>query len=275
MPVCATITQWRPIDDVVADLDLVVDLGALADDGVPDGAAIDRCSRPDLHVVLNDDTANLRNFAVAASAPMTKPKPSCPIDAFGMDDDAVADQRMADAGVGPDRAIATDPDIAPDHRAGTDDGARSDLRPRPDHRPGIDRDPVLHACRRMHGSAGRNAGRLEQRGRPQRTRKQRARDLDKRAIGLAGNQQMRPVREYGRPAARRQRHAPAAQSSASPANLALSRNTRSPGPARSIAAIPEMRRSRSAPRPDPHRSSAAISATVSPCPGRKKDRSLM
>ena len=43
--------------DIVAYLDQVVDLGALADHGVADRTAIDRGAGADLDIVLNDDAA--------------------------------------------------------------------------------------------------------------------------------------------------------------------------------------------------------------------------
>ena len=68
MPHCATMTQWRPIDNIVADLHQIVDLGALADHGVADRAAVDGGAGADLHVVLDDDPADLRDLAMAVGA---------------------------------------------------------------------------------------------------------------------------------------------------------------------------------------------------------------
>ena len=50
--------------DIVADLDQVVDLGAFADHGVADGAAVDRGAGPDLDVILDDDAPDLRDLEV-------------------------------------------------------------------------------------------------------------------------------------------------------------------------------------------------------------------
>ena len=89
-------------DDVVADLHEVVDLGALADDGVAVGAAIDRRAGADLDVVLDDDAADLRHLEVAARA--HREAEAVLADArAGMHDDAVADQRADDGGAGADR----------------------------------------------------------------------------------------------------------------------------------------------------------------------------
>ena len=51
-------------DDVVGDLHEVVDLGAFADEGVAECAAINSAVGADLDVVLDHDAADLRNFAV-------------------------------------------------------------------------------------------------------------------------------------------------------------------------------------------------------------------
>ena len=51
-----------PDADVVRDLHEIVDLGALADDRVAGRAAVDRGVGADLHVVLDDDAAGLRDF---------------------------------------------------------------------------------------------------------------------------------------------------------------------------------------------------------------------
>ena len=65
MPACPAIRQCRPMRDVVRDLHEIVDLGALADDGVAGRAAVDRGVGADLDVVLNDDAAGLRDFLMA------------------------------------------------------------------------------------------------------------------------------------------------------------------------------------------------------------------
>src|SRR5262249_11685761 len=54
--------------DVVRDLDEIVDLAALADDGVANRAPVDRAVRPDLDVVLDDDPPDLGDLVGAAGA---------------------------------------------------------------------------------------------------------------------------------------------------------------------------------------------------------------
>src|SRR5579871_3856371 len=55
-------------NNVVADLDEIVDLRALANDRVAVRAAVDRDAGADLDVVLDDDPSNLRHLEMAARA---------------------------------------------------------------------------------------------------------------------------------------------------------------------------------------------------------------
>ena len=59
-------------DHVVANLTKIVDLGRLANDRIPDAAAIDRRAGTDLDVVLDDDAAGLRNFLLCRVVDVTK-----------------------------------------------------------------------------------------------------------------------------------------------------------------------------------------------------------
>ena len=65
--------------DVVGDLHQVVDLGALADHRVRQRAPVDRGVGADLHVVADDDAADLGHLHAALGATMAKPKPSWPM----------------------------------------------------------------------------------------------------------------------------------------------------------------------------------------------------
>ena len=138
MPVCATRTQCRPIDDIVADLDEIVDLGALADHGVADGAAVDGGAGADLHVVLDDDPADLRHLAVApgphheAEAVLPDAQPGWMITRSPI-------RVWAIETFGPDRAVAADAHAWSDDGAGADHGPGADLGARSDHRARIDR----------------------------------------------------------------------------------------------------------------------------------------
>src|SRR5215470_10058491 len=89
---------------IVAHLDQVVDLGSLAYDCIPDGAAVDRGAGADLDIVLDDDPPDLRHLEMArrahdvAEAILSDP-------AARVNDDPVADQRMQHRGAGADRAV--------------------------------------------------------------------------------------------------------------------------------------------------------------------------
>ena len=138
MPTWAAIRQCRPIETVVCDLDEIVDLGALADDGVAGRAAVDRRIGADFDVVLNDDAPGLRDFLMSLRTRQIAEAVLADASA-GMDDHAVADQSVQDRGAGADRAIAADADIGTDDRAGPDQRARRRSRragrsPRADRR---------------------------------------------------------------------------------------------------------------------------------------------
>ena len=88
--------QAMPADRaVVSDLDQVVDLGALADDRVAGGAAVDRGIGADFDVVLDDDAAGLRDFLMALRRRQIAKAVLADAGA-SMDDDAIADQGMRD-----------------------------------------------------------------------------------------------------------------------------------------------------------------------------------
>ena len=57
-----------PDDDVVGDLHQIVDLGAFADHGIGEKAAIDGRIGADLDAVADDDAADLGNFDMAIGA---------------------------------------------------------------------------------------------------------------------------------------------------------------------------------------------------------------
>src|SRR5208283_6159036 len=155
--------------DIVAYLHKVVDLGALADHGVANGAAVDRGAGADLDVVLDDDAAELRHLVVAPLG-HHEVKPVLTYLAAGMNDDPVADQRVGDGRSRADRAIAPDTHFGSDHRRRADDAAGADFGARPDHRAGLDGDAVFRPRGRIYVRAG-DASRLGERRWPQCIRK--------------------------------------------------------------------------------------------------------
>src|SRR5215470_190013 len=169
---------------VVRDLDEIVDLGALPDHGVPDGPAVDRRIGTDLDIVLDDDAPDLGNL-MGSARPAHKAEAVLSDGAAGVDDDAIADQRMHDRGARPDGAIAADAHVLADDRARADDGATADLGTGPDHGGRINGYAVFQAGRGMDLRTRCPTARIKQRGRAQRIREQRARHLDKGPIRLA------------------------------------------------------------------------------------------
>ena len=93
--------------DIVGDLHEVVDLGALADDRVGHGAAIDGGVGADLDVVLDDDAADLRQ-PLGRTRPGDETEPLAPDLGAAENEHPVADQRALDAGAGPDIAVPSD-----------------------------------------------------------------------------------------------------------------------------------------------------------------------
>src|SRR3954453_22496199 len=138
---------------VVPDLNQIIEHGAAANDRVRTSTAIDRGVRTDLHVVLEDHSAELRNphetGRIHGKTETILPDPDPGIDA-----DPVADQTMAEGGAGPDHGVIanhdpvinhrirgnlatpTDPQAATDNHAGSDFGSRADPDRRVDHRRG-------------------------------------------------------------------------------------------------------------------------------------------
>src|SRR5262249_46263286 len=172
---------------VVADLDQIIDLGALSNDGVAAATPVDRGIGADLDVVLDDHPPRLRNLDRAFT--IGKEAEAVLADAAArMDDPPVTDERVHDRRAGADRAAAADPHAGADHGVGDDHRAGADLGARPDDDPGVDGHVALEPRRGVHGRARTDAGCPEQRGWTVRGRKQRARHRDEGAVGLLGAQ---------------------------------------------------------------------------------------
>ena len=111
---------------VVCYLHEVVDLSAFADNGITGRTAVDGGVGAYFYVVLDDDPPALRNLQVAggrweiAEAVLTNTR-------AGMDDDAIADQRVRDRCAGADDAIAADRNGLADGGTGRDERSRTDF----------------------------------------------------------------------------------------------------------------------------------------------------
>src|SRR4029453_11012013 len=101
--------------DIVAHLNQVVDLCALADDRVTNCTTIDGRAGPDLDVVLNDNAPDLRHLEMAIAAHHESKAVLTDL-AAGMNDDPIADQGIGHGRIRADRTVAPNPD------AGANDG---------------------------------------------------------------------------------------------------------------------------------------------------------
>ena len=100
---------------VVGDHDQVVELHALLDHGIADGAAIDGGVRADIHVVADDHRADLRHLHPGALLGR-KAEAVAADDRAGMDDAACADLHVA-----ADEDPRQQPRVIADHGAVFDD----------------------------------------------------------------------------------------------------------------------------------------------------------
>ena len=93
----------------VRDLHEVVDLRSGADPRLADGGAIDRRIRPNLHVVFDDDIADLRDLLVSAIRACGEAEAIAADDRAVLNDDAVAElHAFPDRNLGVDHAVVTD-----------------------------------------------------------------------------------------------------------------------------------------------------------------------
>ena len=106
--------QCSPSVDVVRDLDEVIDLRALADNGRPERAAINRHVGAEFHIVANDHVADLRHLAMDAVIEHVA-------EAVRADDGAGVDAHaIADLGVGIERDVGEEVDVLAEQAIGAD-----------------------------------------------------------------------------------------------------------------------------------------------------------
>ena len=137
-----------PNRDVVSNLDLIIDLGAFADNRIAIGAAVDRGIGADLDVVLDNDAADLGNFQVALATHREAETILANHDA-GMDDHAIADQRVQDHRIGGNRTIAANGNGRSDYGISAYDCCFADFRALADDRARLDFDTGLQPSGRM------------------------------------------------------------------------------------------------------------------------------
>src|SRR5687768_17263416 len=143
---------------VVRDVNLVVELHAVADHRVFDRTAIDRRFRADLDVVAYTHAADLRDFYPRAAI-------GGEAEAVRADDDAgVKNAPLADRDVRThddacdESGIGADPSTAHDDRSRSDDGARSDHGGRFDNSVRPNRRSRIDRCRRVDARARMPSG---------------------------------------------------------------------------------------------------------------------
>src|SRR4051812_3812323 len=99
----------------MTDLNKVVDLGARAYSGFAKGSAVDACIRPDLYVVLDHKSTDLRELHVVATLVLYIAEAVGTEDAAGMDDTSIADlYAVIDDGISMDHSADPDLDISSD-----------------------------------------------------------------------------------------------------------------------------------------------------------------
>src|SRR5690242_20467427 len=131
--------------DIVAYLDQVVDLGAFPDHGVAKSTTIDRGAGSDLDLVLNDNTPDLRDLDVAASS-HDEPKAVLADLAPRMNNDPIANQRIADCRAGADRTISSYSHVGPDNSIGPDDRPTADFNTGAENGSRLDRNAAFQPC---------------------------------------------------------------------------------------------------------------------------------
>src|SRR5262249_10354540 len=139
-----------PNHDVVPDLHEIINFRARTDHGVPESPAVNAAIGADLHVVLDDHTADLRHLEMALG-PHGKADPVLPDPRAGRQDPRAAEGRGRGAGPRPHVAATADPHPIADDRARRDGGAATDLGLPPYHGTGLHRHLLLQPSARMDG----------------------------------------------------------------------------------------------------------------------------
>jgi len=126
----------RPDPDVMSNLDLVVELDAVLDDGVLDRTPVDRRVGPDLDVIADADGPDLGHLheavAIWREAEAVGPDHGAAVEHAPL---AQAHAPVQDY-VGDEAGVGADVRVLHDHRAGPHAGPRADHGARLDHGPG-------------------------------------------------------------------------------------------------------------------------------------------
>ncbi len=130
--------QTSPSDrHIMGDLHKIIDFGAFSNHGIARRSAVDRGVGADLDIVLNNDTADLRNFEMALAA-RHKAETILADPYAWMKDDTIANQGMNNRYLRTDRTLAAKAYIRTDNSIGPYGCPSANLRPRPNDSTGID-----------------------------------------------------------------------------------------------------------------------------------------
>src|SRR5262245_13019838 len=143
--------------DIVAHMNQVVDLCALADDRVADCTTIDGRAGPYLDIVLNDNAPDLRHLEMPIAAHHVSKAVLTDL-AARMNDDPVADQGIGHDRTRADRAVAPDPDSGANHGVGCYHAAAADFGAGTNHRARLDSHAVFGQGTFVDMSLGEIAG---------------------------------------------------------------------------------------------------------------------
>src|SRR5262245_8875654 len=143
--------------DIVAHLNQVVDLCALADDRVADCTAIDGRAGSYLDIVLNDNAPDLRHLEMPIAAHHVSKAILTDL-AARMNDDPIAYQGIGHRRIRADRALAPNPDSGANHGIGSNHAATADFGAGANHRARLDGHAVFGQSTFVDMSLGKIAG---------------------------------------------------------------------------------------------------------------------
>ena len=131
-----------PDPDVMSDLHQIIYLGAFTNDRVGHSAAIHGCICADFHIILDNDTTDLRD-AFGATGACNKTKSVLTDLSAGMDNDPIAEQRVLDAHARPNETIAPHLRARANHGVWRNDRTAADRGSRPHCCSGLDDRPFF------------------------------------------------------------------------------------------------------------------------------------
>ena len=139
---------------VVGDLDEVIDLASLADDGATEAGAIDGGIGPNLDVITDLHNAGLRNLDMPSLLELIT-KATGTDDGTRLKDHSISkDAALTDDGAGMKVTTFTKAHFVADQASGSNHGIGSDHSPLSNHGQGTDGDTLSQGCRGCHNRRG-------------------------------------------------------------------------------------------------------------------------